>query len=437
MKRQNGILDEKQSILLFDFDTVCGSSVTDEEIPEEFILPPDRIPTCRDQKWSNQCTCFAAAGILEIFNLIKTGERKLYSTTYMYGRLRDESMRKVDAGVVKQFMKYLTMLGSIPYEMMPELRENPDAYDYVRSLDNLDELDIIASESAIDSYVGINSADDSVKIPQIKKALLKYRYPLYAVYRISSKESHAVALVGWTKDKFIFMNSWGPTTGDNGICKKKWDQLKYAYLFLDDMNKPVFPFTDVSEDKWFYHAVNRCYNAGIVNGVDDTHFLPDAELTRAQIAQALYNLAKKLAAFNGVDFKDVNRDLCAYIDDVEEDQWFYKAVNYAVSKDLFGDVGKVFNPDGTLNRGDFCGVIWCFIRSHCYSKELLEPIGDGEMFGDVFTDDANYEAIVNCFNLCLINGVSDFCFMPGASLSRAQMCQIIYKLIKLIEEYEA
>ena len=39
-------------------------------------------------------------------------------------------------------------------------------------------------------------------------------------------------------------------------------------------------FADVSANQWFYDAINKCYNAGILNGVGDNKMAPDAPLTR-------------------------------------------------------------------------------------------------------------------------------------------------------------
>ena len=440
MNRQNGVIEEKPSLLLYDFDRVCDSDITNEELPDEYILPEDRIPTCRDQKQFNQCTCFAACNILEILHYIKTGERKLFSTTYMYGRHRGEHMRTMDCGSGKSLMKWLTMLGSIPYEMMPQLMANPQAYDYVRK-QNLEELDRIASDSAIVSYVGMNSADDNKKIPQIKKALMTYKYPIWITYEMGPNESHAVALVGWTKKEMVFMNSWGEnkSTNNKGIYKVSWNKLKSAYLFLEEDNKPKFPFVDVTEEQWFYHAIHRCYSAGIINGVDETHFEPDGVLTKAQVAQALYKTAIKHSDFNGVVFKDVSNTI--NFTDVNTTQWFYKAINYGVKKKMFLNNTTIFNPNSYVTREEFCRIIKAYIDAHCNTTKItnkLKKISINNLpFKDVLIQNENYNAILVCYKLGIINGIDETHFAPQSTLTRAQLCQVIYNLIKVIEEVEA
>lgn len=53
-----------------------------------------------------------------------------------------------------------------------------------------------------------------------------------------------------------------------------------------------FPFADVKINHWARKAIEYCYGAGFINGVTDNKFMPDANLTRAQLCQVLYNAVK-------------------------------------------------------------------------------------------------------------------------------------------------
>lgn len=439
MVQKAGILNEKPSLLLFDYETLCCSSANSNlEIPEKFMLPEDRIPTCRNQGTTGQCTAFATAGILEILNFLETGKRTLFSTTYIYGRHRKSSLRTVEGMFVSSLMKYLTLLGSIPNDMMPQVWENPESYDLVHN-SNLKELDEIAQKTHIAAYIRLkdNQGNINKTIQNIKKALLQYNIPIFGDIKMYGA-GHAICIIGWDKNYIYYMNSWGTSYGDKGICKFKPDVLRDAYLLLDAKNTPVFPFVDVPENHWAYHAISRCYSAGIINGVDNTHFSPDTILTKAHIAQALYKFAQKWSLFNGEDFSYTDKGII--FKDVTSDKWFYNAINYCVSKGIFKRA-NVFNPDSSLRRGDFCRVIYEFLKAHAtenkFKKVILEDVANiAVSFEDVSKYDEDYEAIMHCYHLGLINGVSERKFMPDASLTRAHLCQIIYKAIKLLEEYE-
>ena len=49
------------------------------------------------------------------------------------------------------------------------------------------------------------------------------------------------------------------------------------------------PFTDVSESDWYYEAVRFVQENGLMNGYGNGTFVPNAQLSRAQLAQILFN----------------------------------------------------------------------------------------------------------------------------------------------------
>jgi hypothetical protein len=56
----------------------------------------------------------------------------------------------------------------------------------------------------------------------------------------------------------------------------------------DEMKK----FKDVPENAWYKEAVDYVVEKGYMQGVSEDEFKPDSPLTRAQLAQVLYNLEK-------------------------------------------------------------------------------------------------------------------------------------------------
>lgn len=424
-KRKSGIIDYKSDILIYDYETVCGAA-PEIDLPEEYMLAADKIPTCRDQQTTGQCVCFTAAGLLEIFHSIKTGQRKLYSTTYMYGRHRSPGERTMEGFNDEKFLKKMTLLGSIPNEKMPKLYEVPEAYDIVQNLENLDELDREAIETKIGGFVSFKTGDFKKRLNQVKEALIKYQLPLFGVFSMMGGK-HAVPIIGWDKKHFYIMNSWGESYGKKGIGRVAYSNFERAHLVLDADDFPPFPFIDLPEEHWAYHAAYRCYNAGIINGIDSEHFAPEAELTLAQIAQALYKLAQQLAHFHNKTFEETKYNRCR----LDEKLWYYKAMNYCYWK---GIISNVADADKPLSRADFCDIIIAFIETHCKSKKILNCTELPMSFKDVNEDD---EPISKCFSLQLINGIDENTFDPEGHLLRGQMCQIIYKLIRLIEKYEA
>lgn len=63
--------------------------------------------------------------------------------------------------------------------------------------------------------------------------------------------------------------------------------------FMEEINSLNFKFNDVSKQHWAYDVINYAVDKGYMNGYPDNMFKPDEPLTRAMIAQILYNLDNK------------------------------------------------------------------------------------------------------------------------------------------------
>ena len=64
-------------------------------------------------------------------------------------------------------------------------------------------------------------------------------------------------------------------------------------------------FTDVSKDHWAYDAITEAVAAGYFKGVSDTAFDPEGTLTRAMLSQILYAMEDKPAVSGAATFSDV------------------------------------------------------------------------------------------------------------------------------------
>ena len=109
------------------------------------------------------------------------------------------------------------------------------------------------------------------------------------------------------------------------------------------------PFSDVSEDDWFYHQVRRANLLGLMKGYDGTDlFGPDDGLMREQAATVMWNL---------MGAGDVSRPGAPQAD-VGQSQWYAPYVNWAVdSKVMDGyDTGS-FGVGDPLTREQFAAVV--------------------------------------------------------------------------------
>ncbi|MBR6290252.1 MAG: S-layer homology domain-containing protein [Clostridia bacterium] len=102
------------------------------------------------------------------------------------------------------------------------------------------------------------------------------------------------------------------------------------------------PFTDVKEKAFYYKAVLWAVEKGITNGVDATHFGPDQGCTRGQVVAFLWRAeGQPEPASTENPFTDV-----------KEKAFYYKAVLWAVEKNITnGTTPTTFGPGATCTRG--------------------------------------------------------------------------------------
>lgn len=291
MKKGFGARERKEHILDY-----CGAFRTkSENLPKQFILEDSRIPDVRDQGAVNSCVGFAATGIMQIMNYLETGNRGRFSAGYFYGKFREGDEH--EGMIVENALDIWRKMG-VCFEK--EFPYNEEVTKIIDMVNEKPELGKTAEPYKISGYEVYSSAAKEIKYAMIKQALFTHNIPVLATTDYFGG-SHAVCVIGWDddKEKFTILNSWGKDWGSCGIGTVPYQYIKRGYLILDAKNNSLMPFTDVTEDKWYYSAVKHVYNAGLMNGTSGTTFDPEKTMTRAEMAQVLVNLCKKLDGQEG------------------------------------------------------------------------------------------------------------------------------------------
>lgn len=208
-------------------------------------------------------------------------------------------------------------------------------------------------------------------------------------------------------------------------------------------------FTDIKESDYFYPAVEWGVEDGIVYGVDDTHFAPTGEVTRAQAVTFLWRMAGMPESLEVQTFKDV-----------EKGSWYEKAVNWAVMNDITAGTGEdTFSPDAICDRA-MCITLIYRLEDGNYEpidamdeseidEETLEGMGysivkafikafrEGQGFTDVKTGDyfelpvvwASISGIITTENTDAENRL----FNPNSPCVRSEMVSFLYQT-KMFED---
>ena len=120
-----------------------------------------------------------------------------------------------------------------------------------------------------------------------------------------------------------------------------------------------YPFADVDGDAWYGDAVYWARCNGIVDGVENNHFDPTGSLTREQMATVLYRYAQ----YKGADVS-ASGDLSGFADSANVSAWAVDAVKWAVGSGLVNGVeGNALAPQGTSTRAQTAAILARFCGS--------------------------------------------------------------------------
>jgi hypothetical protein len=124
-------------------------------------------------------------------------------------------------------------------------------------------------------------------------------------------------------------------------------------------------FTDVHSDDWFADAATYMSEAGYMNGMGgkgSTTFAPYATLTRAQMAQILYNISGFPYDLSfATSFRDIN----------DVDGWYTQAVSYVYVKGyITGYENGMFGVDDSITREQLATILWRYAGKPSVSGSL-------------------------------------------------------------------
>ena len=180
------------------------------------------------------------------------------------------------------------------------------------------------------------------------------------------------------------------------------------------------PFVDVWENEWYSTAVRFVYDNEIMIGTSETTFEPDETLTRAMTAKLLYNLeGSPQICDEGSSFTDV-----------EQDSWYYDAVEWAAKMGLVKGRGNgKFDPTTPISRQELVTVLYRYAEYKNGDDDITAE-GDLSMFSDAAQiSEYALEPVRWATAKGIINGMGDGTFSPGATASRAQTANVMMKFM--------
>ena len=165
----------------------------------------------------------------------------------------------------------------------------------------------------------------------------------------------------WFYEAVEYCASRGFMAGtDNGIFSPNvaLSRAMVAQILYAMENKPAGApggkFSDVPDSAWFAAAVNWCAQAGVVAGMDDGTFAPDANVTREQLATMLCSYTR----YKGKDASP-NGNIDQFSDVGLVSSWATDNVKWAVGHGIMaGKDGNVIDPTGNATRAEMAQMIY-------------------------------------------------------------------------------
>ena len=122
-------------------------------------------------------------------------------------------------------------------------------------------------------------------------------------------------------------------------------------------NEPVAPklnFTDVESGAYFADAIAWANANNIVSGVTDTEFAPNDNITREQMATILF----RYATYKGMDTVTLAENLGQFTDNSEISEYAVSALNWAVGNNVMSGKGNgILDPKGFATRAEAAAVL--------------------------------------------------------------------------------
>ncbi|MGN0962605.1 MAG: S-layer homology domain-containing protein [Clostridia bacterium] len=209
-------------------------------------------------------------------------------------------------------------------------------------------------------------------------------------------------------------------TDDQKALVEKADDLvsaeeTFAYISAE------LPFTDLAEDGWYLDAVRYVYLNGIMNGMTETTFEPDSELTRAMYITMLYRL-------NGEP--EVNA--ASSYDDVKGDEWFAKAVAWGTEKGIVQGYAGKFAPQESITREQMAAMMYRYAKltgGDVTASASLDAFSDGSSVSDWAKKEMSWAVASG-----LMQGHDNGTLEPKGNATRAQAGAVMQRFAKMTAE---
>lgn len=210
------------------------------------------------------------------------------------------------------------------------------------------------------------------------------------------------------------------TVNENGtrIASCTFEGKTYTDQIISDTRRVEDIFTDVPATSWYRNDVQYAYDHALMNGVSQTQFEPEGTLTRAQVAQILYNQAENPEIAEEDRFTDV-----------KSNAWYYQAVTWAAQQSIVnGYPDGTFRPNRAITRQEFAAMLYFCAGKPEVSGSLDDAFADGGTVAAWAKD-----AVLWAYQSHILSGErsgTDMIVRPADNATRAQAAAIMKRYLE-------
>lgn len=314
----------------------------------------------------------------------------------VHGLFFKDEMKPKDYWVVKELIDAIGEVGAWSKEAIEAVRE---AYDALTEKE----------QARVDNYETLLAAEREYLTLMAEEAAL------------NAAKAYALLVVNDLEKDLA-----GDTCSAN-ILDAAREAINYAttldevYAILDEVRFLVAQgcvskrFSDVAVNAWYHNSVEFVVTFGLMEGMGNGTFAPEASMTRAQIVTVLYRLAGE---------PEVEGMTCTFTD-VPANTWYTDAVIWAANNGIVNGTSKTtFAPNDDVTREQLVTILHRFFGEPAGDTNYLAGYADANTISDYAR-----EAMAWAVEYGVVNGMTETTLAPKDAATRAQVATILMRLI--------
>lgn len=225
-----------------------------------------------------------------------------------------------------------------------------------------------------------------------------------------------------TREGWAFTGWYSDAALKNKIVSIRLTRNTTIYAGWEDKTNPNTgfenPFTDVSENDWFFEDVMFAFVNKLMIGTSDTTFSPYGTTTRAMVATTIWRMEGEPDATGANGFIDV-----------ENGKWYTEAILWAAENEIAeGYGGGLFGTNDPVTREQLAAMFYRYAEYKGYDTTITGSIDRFTDKGDI--SDWAARAMKWAVGYGLIQGKDNNILDPKGYATRAEFAAMLHRFIE-------